>query len=45
MKAKYGLWVTSAEQGAMKRVLSTCPEQKLPTGGNPTKAPARFHAD
>lgn len=45
VKAKYGLWVTSAEQDAMKRVLSTCPEQKLPTGGNPTKAPARFHAD
>jgi len=44
VKTKYGLWVTSAEQAAMKRVLRTCPEQKLPTGGNPTKAPARFHA-
>jgi hypothetical protein len=29
----------------MKRVLSGCPDQKLPSGGNPTKAPARFHAD
>jgi hypothetical protein len=45
VKTKYGLWVTSAEQAAMKRVLTTCPEQQLPTGGNPTKAPARFHAD
>ncbi|MGW1672821.1 HNH endonuclease family protein [Streptomyces sp. NPDC002324] len=45
VKTKYGLWVTSAEQDAMKRVLITCPQQKLPTGGNPTKAPARFHAD
>lgn len=45
VKTKYGLWVTSAEQAAMERVLSSCPEQKLPTGGNPTKAPARFHAD
>jgi hypothetical protein len=45
VKTKYGLWVTSAEQDAMERVLTTCPEQKLPTGGNPTKAPARFHAD
>jgi hypothetical protein len=44
VKTKYGLWVTSAEQAAMKRVLRTCPEQKLPTGGNPTKAPSRFHA-
>ncbi|MGW0706060.1 HNH endonuclease family protein [Streptomyces sp. NPDC002643] len=45
VKKKYGLWVTSAEQSAMKQVLSTCPDQNLPTGGNPTKAPARFHAD
>ncbi|MEV6385244.1 HNH endonuclease family protein [Streptomyces sp. NPDC051773] len=44
VKTKYGLWVTSAEQDAMKRVLGTCPDQKLPTGGNPTKAPSRFHA-
>ncbi|MFD0315471.1 HNH endonuclease family protein [Streptomyces flavalbus] len=45
VKKKYGLWVTSAEQGAMKRVLSGCPDQTLPTGGNPTAAPPRFHAD
>jgi hypothetical protein len=45
VKKKYGLWVTSAEKAAMKRVLSTCPGQGLPTGGNPTRAPERFHAD
>jgi hypothetical protein len=28
----------------MEEVLKTCPDQKLPTGGNPTKAPERFHA-
>ncbi|MEU7056874.1 HNH endonuclease family protein [Streptomyces sp. NPDC046197] len=44
VKKKYGLWVTAAEKDAMKNVLSTCPDQKLPTGGNPTKAPARFRA-
>lgn len=44
VKKKYGLWVTSAEKSAMKKVLSACPGQKLPTGGNPTKAPSRFHA-
>jgi hypothetical protein len=45
VKKKYGLWVTAAEKAAMKTVLSGCPGQKLPTGGNPTKAPARFRAD
>lgn len=45
VKKKYGLWVTAAEQTAMKKVLSGCPDQKLPTGGNPTKAPERFHAN
>ncbi|MFI9602645.1 HNH endonuclease family protein [Streptomyces sp. NPDC052043] len=44
VKKKYELWVTAAEKAAMKKVLSTCPTQKLPTGGNPTKAPERFHA-
>ncbi|MFF7330794.1 HNH endonuclease family protein [Streptomyces sp. NPDC090306] len=44
VKKKYGLWVTSAEKAAMKKVLATCPGQKLPTGGNPTEAPARFRA-
>ncbi|WP_046731749.1 HNH endonuclease family protein [Streptomyces humi] len=44
VKKKYGLWVTAAEKAAMKKVLATCPGQKLPTGGNPTKAPSRFTA-
>lgn len=44
VKKKYGLWVTAAEKAAMKKVLSTCPGQKLPSGGNPTNAPSRFHA-
>ncbi|MFI0812874.1 HNH endonuclease family protein [Streptomyces echinatus] len=44
VKKKYGLWVTAAEQAAMKKVLAGCPAQKLPTGGNPTKAPERFRA-
>ncbi|MET8024589.1 HNH endonuclease family protein [Streptomyces avermitilis] len=45
VKKKYDLWVTSAEKAAMKKVLSTCPGQKLPAGGNPTEAPKRFHAN
>ncbi|MEU6078977.1 HNH endonuclease family protein [Streptomyces sp. NPDC047108] len=44
VKKKYGLWVTRAERNAMRRVLAGCPEQRLPTGGNPTEAPARFTA-
>ncbi|WP_326722614.1 HNH endonuclease family protein [Streptomyces sp. NBC_00243] len=44
VKKKYELWVTSSEKAAMKKVLSTCPDQKIPSGGNPTNAPARFHA-
>ncbi|MEV3856773.1 HNH endonuclease family protein [Streptomyces sp. NPDC050095] len=44
VKKKYGLWVTAAERDAMQKVLTTCPDQKLPSGGNPTEAPARFHA-
>ncbi|EST26573.1 HNH endonuclease family protein [Streptomyces roseochromogenus] len=44
VKKKYGLWVTAAEKAAMKKVLAGCPDQKLPTGGNPTKAPERFRA-
>ena len=38
------LWVTAAEKAAMKKVLAACPGQKLPAGGNPTKAPSRFKA-
>ncbi|MEV5317218.1 HNH endonuclease family protein [Streptomyces sp. NPDC052687] len=45
VKKKYGLWVTAAEKAAMRRVLSRCPEQRLPSGGTPTRAPERFHAD
>ena len=43
VKAKYGLWVTSAERDAMARVLSGCPDQGLPRdhdialGGGPEK--------
>jgi hypothetical protein len=44
VKKKYELWVTAAEKAAMKKVLSTCPGQELPSGGNPTKAPERFRA-
>ena len=44
VKKKYGLWVTGAEKAAMKKVLSGCPDQKLPSGGNPTAAPKRFTA-
>uniref|UniRef100_A0AAU3I037 HNH endonuclease family protein n=1 Tax=Streptomyces sp. NBC_01393 TaxID=2903851 RepID=A0AAU3I037_9ACTN len=45
VKKKYGLWVTGAEKAAMKKVLGGCPGQKLPSGGNPTQAPKRFHAN
>ncbi|MFJ6352434.1 HNH endonuclease family protein [Streptomyces sp. NPDC054835] len=30
VKKKYGVWVTSGERDAMKRVLAACPEQRLP---------------
>jgi Protein of unknown function (DUF1524) len=30
VKAKYGLWVTSAEREALGRILATCPSQGLP---------------
>ncbi|MEV6550192.1 HNH endonuclease family protein [Streptomyces sp. NPDC051597] len=32
VKKKYGVWVTEAEKEAMKKVLTECPQQKLPTG-------------
>lgn len=44
VKKKYELWVTGAERDAMRRVLSRCPDEKLPTGDSPTTAPERFHA-
>jgi hypothetical protein len=31
VKAKYQLWVTSAEKDAITRVLATCPGQPLPS--------------
>jgi len=31
VKAKYGLWVTTAEGDAMARILARCPSQSLPT--------------
>lgn len=34
VKLKYALWVTFAEQAAMKRVLHLCPNQVLPVVGN-----------
>ncbi|MEU8760766.1 HNH endonuclease family protein [Streptomyces sp. NPDC048659] len=30
VKKKYGVWITSGERDAMRRVLETCPEQRLP---------------
>lgn len=30
VKAKYQLWVTAAEKSAIQRVLSACPQQRLP---------------
>ncbi len=43
VKKAYALWVTAAERDAMVRVLSTCPEEPLPEGGNVplTPEPAR----
>ncbi|WP_200809856.1 DUF1524 domain-containing protein [Demequina sp. NBRC 110054] len=34
VKAKYGVWVTQAEQDAMLRVLDTCPDHPLPGPGD-----------
>lgn len=34
VKKKYSLWVTSPEKDAIKRVLSACPKQKLPSAGS-----------
>ena len=32
VKAKYQLWVTTAEKAAITRILATCPGQRVPTG-------------
>jgi Protein of unknown function (DUF1524) len=34
VKAKYGLWVTSAERDAFTRILATCPSQALPSANS-----------
>jgi len=34
VKAKFGVWVTSAERDAMTRVLRTCPSMRLPGPGS-----------
>lgn len=33
VKRKYQLWVTAAEKAAMTRILTSCPGQRLPSGG------------
>jgi Protein of unknown function (DUF1524)/Excalibur calcium-binding domain len=40
VKAKYGLWTTSAEQVAMERVLTSCPNQLLITAKQATQRTA-----
>ncbi len=41
VKAKYRLWVTSAEKSAIQRVLAPCPLQRLPRDGSlPDPAPS-----
>ncbi len=40
IKHKYRLWVTAAEQAAMRRVLATCPTQPLVTAAAATKPAA-----
>jgi hypothetical protein len=35
VKVRYELWVTEAERDAMRRVLSTCPDEPLPTAPRP----------
>ncbi|MBC9716758.1 HNH endonuclease [Streptomyces sp. TRM66268-LWL] len=45
VKRKYGVWVTAAERDAMRRILTGCPDQRLPEGNAPTMAPPRFHAN
>ncbi|NMM23266.1 MAG: DUF1524 domain-containing protein [Phycicoccus sp.] len=35
VKVNYGLWVTSAEHDAIARILSTCPDEPVPTGTAP----------
>ncbi|MGI8695910.1 MAG: GmrSD restriction endonuclease domain-containing protein [Mycobacteriales bacterium] len=39
VKARYGLWMTSAEAAASARVLARCPEQALPRASAPIATP------
>lgn len=39
VKAKYGLWITAAEQNASARILDGCPQLAAPTGTAPTISP------
>jgi len=41
VKAKYGLWMTSAERNATVRILDLCPHLVAPTGTAPTISPVR----
>ncbi|MCW2539544.1 MAG: calcium-binding protein [Frankiales bacterium] len=41
VKARYGLWMTSAEHDAIARILQACPQQRAPAeAGRPAAAPA-----
>jgi Protein of unknown function (DUF1524) len=33
VKLKYGAWMTSGEHRAIEKILTTCPDEKLPTAG------------
>jgi hypothetical protein len=39
VKAKYGLWMTTAERDASARVLADCPRERAPSSDHPTVAP------
>lgn len=41
VKAKYRLGVTVAERDALRRLLTTCPDEPVPVSGAPTEAPLR----
>ena len=44
VKVRYHLWVTPAEKDAIARVLATCPNQTVATGGSPLVAGASASA-
>lgn len=45
VKAKYGAWVTPAERDAIERVLSACPQQRVPTSDHPVESPVGAATD